>query len=139
MCISKYNGEGYIDLTMHDALEHIEQQAKAKYRPLVYICSPYAGDTQQNTLRAEYYCRCAVEQGYIPIAPHIYFPRFIREETERQIAMQMNMVLLGKCLELWAFGDNVTAGMKAEIAKAKSRAMRIRWFTADLEEIVDGT
>ena len=56
------------------------------------------------------------------------------EETERELAMFMNMVLLTKCLELWVFGSLVSEGMQAEIDKAKQRNMIIRYFTEELEE-----
>ena len=51
MGISKYNSEGYSDPTSHAALSGIrreERAAKRAYRPLVYICSPFAGDTEGN-------------------------------------------------------------------------------------------
>ena len=41
---------------------------------------------------------------------------------------------LAKCEELWVFGELVTEGMSAEIAKAKRKNMKIRYFTEDCEE-----
>ena len=35
------------------------------------------------------------------------------------------------------FGDRITAGMTAEIAKAEKRQMPIRYFTEDCEEKTD--
>lgn len=50
MGVSKYNSEGYYDPTAYEALAKITQEEKAaRYRPLVYICSPYSGDTEGNT------------------------------------------------------------------------------------------
>ena len=47
----------------------------------------------------------------------------------------MNMVLLGKCHEVWVFGDEITSGMKAEIEKASLKEkVVIRYFTTDLKE-----
>ncbi|WP_456064401.1 hypothetical protein [Clostridium prolinivorans] len=44
MSISKFNAEGYYDPTAYEALLRIEREArKAPYRPMVFICSPYAG------------------------------------------------------------------------------------------------
>ena len=51
MGINKYNSEGYYDPTVYEALSNIEKEEKAArrvYRPLVYICSPYAGDVERN-------------------------------------------------------------------------------------------
>ena len=54
--------------------------------------------------------------------------------AERSLAMFMDMVFLGHCEELWVFGDNWSSGMQAEIAKAKKRQMKIRYFTEDCKE-----
>ena len=56
------------------------------------------------------------------------------DQTERDLAMFMNMVYLGRCEELWVFGEKITDGMAAEIAKAKKRNMKIRYFTEAMEE-----
>lgn len=105
-----------------------------KVMPLVYICSPYSGDTEKNSELARKYSRFAAEQGAVPIAPHLLLPQFLSEETERELAMSMNMAILGKCSELWVFGDTVTAGMAAEIEEAERLKMKIRYYTEDLEE-----
>lgn len=78
MSISKYNSEGYPDPTAFGALSSIENEAHAlcAFRPIVYICSPFAGNIEKNVVAARTYSRFAVEQGYIPIAPHLLFPQF---------------------------------------------------------------
>ena len=43
------------------------------------------------------------------------------DSKERELAMFMNMVLLGKCNELWVFGSTISNGMAQEIEKAKKR------------------
>lgn len=137
-----YNAEGYIDLTAYEALSRIErEERKAKkaesYRPLVYICSPYSqGCINDNIENARRYSRFAVDSHCIPITPHIYFTQFMRDEipTERKTAMFMNMVLLGRCEELWVFGDVISKGMQAEIRRAKRKYMKIRYFTEYMEE-----
>ncbi|HEX2956289.1 MAG TPA: DUF4406 domain-containing protein, partial [Chitinispirillaceae bacterium] len=68
------------------------------------------------------------------IAPHRLFPQFMDESTERGLAMFMDMVLLGKCSEVWVFGNIISEGMSAEIAKAQKQRKVIRCFTEDLEE-----
>jgi len=138
---SLYNSEGYFSPTEHEAFTRIEKQEKAdrkaqNYRPLVYICSPYSGDTEHNTEKARQYSRFAVDCHCIPITPHIYFTQFMDDNnsSERDTAMFMNMVLLGKCEELWVFGDVESLGMKSEIARAKRKYMKIRYFTENMEE-----
>lgn len=56
------------------------------------------------------------------------------EQTERELAMFMDMVLLGRCEQIWVFGNQISNGMAAEIEKAKQNNMKIRYFTDDLKE-----
>ena len=46
MSINKFNSEGYYDPTAYEAMSVVEKEEKAlrAFRPIVYICSPYAGD-----------------------------------------------------------------------------------------------
>lgn len=135
MTISKFNSEGYYDPTTYEALSKVEREEKAaRYQPLVYICSPFSGDISGNIERAKKYSRYAVDSKAIPIAPHLLFPQFMSDDAERELALFMDMVLLGKCEELWVFGELVTEGMSAEIAKAKRKNMKIRYFTENCEE-----
>ena len=134
---NKYNREGYAAPTACEALRRIEREEKAaRYRPLVYICSPFSGKVKKNKRKARRYCRFALEQHTIPFAPHLLFPQFMDDNSpeERQLAMFMNLVMLGHCDELWVFGDRISAGMKQEIHKAERKHMIIRYFTENLEE-----
>lgn len=140
MGISKYNSEGYHDPTTYGALSIIEKEEKAAkkaYRPLVYICSPFAGDVENNVNMARVYSRFAVRNACIPLAPHLLFPQFMDDSVpaERSIALFMGMVLLGKCEQIWVFGNTISKGMAAEIEKAKKKNMPIRYFTEELEEV----
>ena len=104
----------------------------------VYICSPYSGDIKTNTAKTREYCRFAVDEGQVPVAPHLMFPQFMDEEKERELALQMDLVLLEKCDELWVFGSVWSEGMKAEIAEAGRRGMRIRHFSEECREVQTG-
>ncbi len=108
-----------------------------KYRPLVYVSSAYAGDVTANTFNARRYCRFALEQGQIPLAPHLMFPQFLSDNDpeDRELAMFMDIILLGKCDELWAFGDSISEGMAAEIEVAKRRRQKIRYFDSEMREV----
>lgn len=140
--MSRYmrNAEGYYDPTAYAALSNIENEARAihAYRPLIYICSPLSGNMEDNQEKARGYCRFAVDAGYIPLAPHIYFPQFMsdRNPKERNLAMFMDIVLLSKCSELWVFGETISEGMSIEIEKAKRRGRPIRYFTEDCKEVL---
>ena len=53
MGVDKFNHEGYFDPTTYEALTNIHREEmaadkKAAYLPLVYVCSPYAGDVKTN-------------------------------------------------------------------------------------------
>lgn len=138
---NKYNNEGYYSPTEFEAMCHLEHEEKvsrraAKFRPLVYICSPYRGNTNHNIEMAQKYSRFAVDQHCLPITPHIYFTQFMDDTIpkERETAIFMNCVLMSKCTELWVFGDVISEGMQAEIKQAKRKYMKIRYFTEEMEE-----
>lgn len=131
----KYETTEGFDKETYERLKALEFHSHEGYMPMVYICSPFAGDEVTNMARARVYCRFAMLKGYIPVAPHIYFPNFCFEADERDAVMKMNMVFLGKCHEVWVFGDTITAGMKAEIeAASKKDKVVVRYFTTDLKE-----
>ncbi len=139
MGADKFNGEGYYDPTAYEALTRIEQEAKTlrAFRPVVYICFPLVEDTMRNQENNRTYCRFAVDAGYVPIAPHIYFPQFMndRSSRERELTLFMAAILLSKCAELWVFGEKITSGMSIEIRKAKFKGQLIRYFTENCEEV----
>lgn len=95
------NTEGYADPTAFGAFCAIEKEEKAlrAFRPIVYICSPYAGDVESNTAAARRYSRFAVDAGYIPIAPHLLFPQFLDDNKpkERELGLFFGNAILSKC------------------------------------------
>lgn len=133
MSVYGLNQEGYPDPTAAMAVANVEK-AEKKYLPLVYVCSKYSGDTVTNTEAAKRYSRFAVDQDAIPIAPHLMLPLYMREDTERNLAMFMDMVILSKCDELWVFGEKASVGMRLEIAKAKKQRKKIRYFDSKCRE-----
>jgi hypothetical protein len=141
MGINKYNSEGYYDPTPHEALTNIIKEAKAEkksaFKPLVYICSPYSGDVDGNVKKARAFCRFAIEQNYIPIAPHLMFPQFLDDANseERELALFMDIVLMGKCTEVWVLGNTISRGMAMEIEKARKRRQTVRYFNEGYEEV----
>ncbi len=137
--MDKFNAEHYQDPTPHQALSIIETERKVAraYRPLVYICSPYAGNIAGNVENARRYSRFAFEQGCIPIAPHLLFTQFLDDNNprEREMGMHFGNVLMSQCREVWVFGDTISPGMDAEIRRARWKNYRLRFFTNDLKEV----
>ena len=109
-----------------------------KFVPLVHICSAFSAPTAdgiaENQHKAQFYSRIAVEEGYLPIAPHLLLPQFMDEATERDHALRLSCILISKCHEVWVIGD-ITSGMAAEIAYAKKHFKAIRYFDEDMVEV----
>lgn len=141
MGIDTKNAEGYVDSTSHAALTNVVREekaaAQAAFKPLVYICSPFSGDIESNNKRTREFCRFALDQGNIPLAPHLMFPQFMDDsnQEERDLAIFMDIILMGKCQEVWVLGDVISNGMSIEIEKAKKRRQPIRYFNSEFEEV----
>jgi hypothetical protein len=132
---------GHPDPTADRAIANVmweRRHERRRFRPLVYVCSPYAGDISENVRRARNYCRFAVGKGYIPLAPHLHYPQFMddADALQRRLALTFALALLCKCEELWVFGDVVSCGMAEEIEKAKRRGVPIRYFNSNCKEVL---
>jgi len=99
-------------------------------KPLIYVCSPLAGDFTNNIERAARYCRFVSCQNAIPIAPHLYFTRFLDDDIseERDLGVDMGLDVLGICDEVWVFGSKISTGMKREILLAKQLSKSVLFF-----------
>ena len=141
LSINKFNSEGYYDPTTFEAMTMIEKEERAlrAFRPIVYICSPFSGDVDGNVKAAQRYSRYAVDKGYIPIAPHLLFPQFLDDNNpkERELGLFFGNALMSKCSEVWVFGGVISAGMEAEIKRAKWKNYRLRYFNEDCEEVTE--
>lgn len=138
----KYNASGCLDMTAYKAINATDREARREAGikpdpPKVYICSPFAGDTETNVANALKYCRFALSKGKFPIAPHCYLPRFMDDANpaERELALSFGTRLLYECREMWVFGKKVSDGMEKEILAAQWRHIRIRQFTEDCREV----
>ena len=133
-----YNSEGYLDPTAHDAIVNVlKEQRKRPYMPKVFISSPFAGDVQRNIKNARRYCAFAVRSGYIPFAPHLFYPQFMSDGNteQRELGLFMGMVFLDSCKEVWVFGERISSGMQREIDRAEKRGILIRFFNDQCEEV----
>ena len=117
---------GFADVDAYDALEALETKHFAP-RPIIYVCSPYSGDIAGNVEKAKKYSRFVVDEGGIPITPHLYMPSFLKEESERDLAIFMDLELLTRCSEVWVCGEVLSAGMQIEIDRAQQKGKTIRY------------
>ena len=120
--------------------EGTSPSSQQAFMPVVYISSPYRGDTEKNTENARRFSRLAVEMGYIPYAPHLLHPQYMNDadEKERNKGLYMGLVMLDKCAEVWVFGERITEGMRGEIERAEMRKKKVRYFTLDGKEKSNG-
>ena len=100
---------------------------------IVYIASPYSGDLERNAEFAREACRYCIEQGYTPIAPHLYIPQILDdcEPEQRELGLELGKKLLTVCGELWLCGDRISDGMYAEMLEAMSLKIPHRRITAE--------
>ena len=131
-----FNASGCRNLTAYEAIRNVSKEEKLPFMPLIYICSPYSGNIEQNIKKAARYAEFAYKSGCIPVTPHLLFNFLSDDEPgERRIALHMDIVLMGKCQEVWVFGDKISTGMEAEISEAKQRRQTVRYFTEELKEV----
>lgn len=134
------NSEGYMDLVAYKAIMNVDREKKAEtksaFRPLVYVCAPFNGDIEGNKKKAAEFAEFAYKNGCIPVTPHLLFP-FMNDESpnERALALHMDIVLMGKCQEVWVLSERITSGMSAEIEKATRRRQTVRYFSNDFVEV----
>jgi hypothetical protein len=104
---------------------------------LVFICSPYAGDIETNTIKAKEYCRwAALCRGVVPFAPHLMNTQFLEEFIleERELGINLGLQILEHCKELWIFGNTMSKGMSLELAHARELGIVVRYFGEDCME-----
>lgn len=95
---------------------------------LVYIASPYAGDTERNIAFARAACRLAVDQGFVPVAAHLLYPQFLDDTVpvQRELGIWLGLKLLAACSELWLCGERISDGMQEEWKEAERLGMPVR-------------
>lgn len=101
-------------------------------REIVFICSPYRGDTERNIKYAQQLVSCALQRGQCPICPHLYLPQVLDDSKpeEREQALDVGLELL-TCCDMVLVGTlyGITEGMKAEIDRAEQLGIFVRYST----------
>lgn len=66
---------------------------------MVYICSPYRGETARNLEYAKEITRIALDNGFAPVTPHLYLTQVVddNEPKERKRSMAAGKELLKQC------------------------------------------
>lgn len=104
---------------------------------LIFISSPYRGDTEANTLKARRYCLFAYQSGVVPVASHLHNTQFLDEAIpeERAEGMKLGIELLKRCDEVWMFGERFSEGMLEELDMAINLEKQVRYFNDKCEKI----
>ncbi len=97
----------------------------------IFICSPYAGDVENNVEAARKLCRKAIEAGHAPFAPHLHYPGIVddAELEERAAGISSGLRFMEACDEVWAYiGKGRSPGMIQELTYAASTGKLIKYF-----------
>lgn len=107
----------------------------------VFICSPMKGDVEKNLKLATFAARVLIGSGYIPIAPHLYFPQFLddNDQYERIKGIKMGVELMKECDRMWIIGTTITNGMEYEINEAKKAKIPALLYDEKLRQIDPAT
>lgn len=117
--------------------------------PVIYICSRYRADTKEELRRnievAKFACEQEVAQGYIPIAPHLYFPRFMDDNNkqDRTFGMGAGMRLMDMCQSFLVVTVDgvISEGMEQEIKymteTLQLEGVRMAITSKDVDEIIE--
>lgn len=88
---------------------------------LLYVCSPYRGDTKRNKEYARKLTRAAINNGFVPVTVHLYLTEATDDTNpeERVRGMAAGMKILENCKYILV-GDRygISEGMKAELTFA---------------------
>lgn len=111
----------YDPRAQHTSCASQNRAGAPRRRHRVFVCSAYRGDIEANVAAARSICRRLALSGITPIAPHLIFPQFLRDDLvwERDQGIKLGLDLLSTCDELWYYGDRITDGMRTEIAEAR--------------------
>lgn len=88
---------------------------------LLYVCSPYRGDTKRNKEYARKLTRTAIDNGFVPVTVHLYLTEVTDDQKpeERRRGMATGMKILENCKYI-LIGDRygISEGMKVEMIMA---------------------
>ncbi len=116
----------------------------------IFICSPYqstANDPpcrkaqmEANIQRAKTACRILATMGVLPLAPHLYFTQFLKDEDaqERATGIRFGMEWLEAADEVWVFGETIPSLRETQISNRAGGCQSVlRLFTSNRGEIFE--
>ena len=122
----------------HDSETNAPSHSDSASPKKIFVCSPYRPlaemeesrkvELESNIHRAKTACRILTTLGFMPLAPHLYFTTFLKDEEkrERENGIRLGLRWLEEADEVWVFGDTISEGMAVEIARAKELAKPVR-------------
>lgn len=103
----------------------------------VYVCHPYSHNPEANAQRVAEICE-RLRDDYILITPQLCLGRYIDDENQRDLAMNICMHLVSRCDYLVIFGNYISTGMKDEIQLAHRLGIPVLRGENDLKERTAG-
>ena len=87
----------------------------------IYVCSQYGtrGNKETNLELAKAFCMAVIEEGNIPICPHLFYSQVLNDdvESQREEGLRIGLELLKDCDELRIY-SGISEGMREEIKLA---------------------
>jgi len=101
---------------------------------MTFVSSPLRGDFTGNVERAINHCKWVLKsRNSIPIAPHVYFTRFLDDDNtkEQETGLNAGLQLMDICDEVCVFIPDTgkpSFGMSLEIEYAKKIGKKLTFF-----------
>lgn len=108
---------------------------------LLYVCSPYRGETRRNKEYARELTKAAVNNGFAPVTVHLYLTEVLDDNKpeERNRGMAAGQDILKQCSYI-LLGEKygISEGMKEEITLAEKLGL-IKLYESGGKLYYDGT
>lgn len=108
---------------------------------MVFCCSAYRGNVEENLKKATKYVRLIAVCGYSPVAPHVLMHGALDdnnpEERTKGILLGIDQLKLCECV--WVFGTKITDGMRFELKKARELMIPVRLLDGEANFIESST
>ena len=133
----KLRGPKY-SMSNHEAEEKLRELEKEESMERVYICSQYGsrGDKATNLELAKFFCMTVIEEGKIPICPHLFYAQVLNDDVKSQRAAGMRMGL--ELLKAKEWGIPITIANMAVIYSEDQAAYAEEEIAKELREVLNG-